>query len=182
MKLTKTKAILVETGLKAVPFIATMGGMAAGAIFFTSGVELPAFVQGRFLGQSLIIDVIIGGVLGCIGGFVLSFFGQMVLLQVTIVDDIHKKGHYNAQGEFIETKIKSYYTKVDVTEGERTKERYAVKQKEREEKIKKADEKDVARMREKFEKEKNKSSTNNSSAKNSKIKNPGTSGVKTGKK
>jgi hypothetical protein len=202
VRIAKTKAGLIQTVLRAFPFIAMMGGMAVGGVLFTVGYEVPDFVQGGHLGQYLLMDVTIGGILGCIGGISLSCFGRAALHHVTIVDDRIRKMRYNAKGEFIETKIKSFYTKADVADGEKSMIRTAEKQKVREEKIKKADEKEVAKIREKFEKEKNKSSAsksgitkssvnnssasrsgatkssaNNSSANNSAIKKPSNSGV-----
>lgn len=166
MRLTRTQAGLAQTGFEALPAIATMGGMAAGALLHTLGLLRAEFIQGGYLGQTIAVDVIIGGALGCLGGLSLSFFGQMALHHVTIVTDGKpQKGYFNSRGEFVETRIKSYYSKADVTDGEKSMIRSAIKQKEREEKIKKADEKEVQKLRVAFEKEKNKSSANNSGVK-----------------
>jgi hypothetical protein len=128
LAITNAQAVSAQTGLKVFPYIATVCSMAAGAILHASGFELPGFVQGNKLGHYLVTDVFSYGILGCLGGFTLSFFGQAALHHCTIVDDAEPKNERSDnKGTSIETKIKIYRRGTDVVKGENSMLRTGVK-------------------------------------------------------
>jgi hypothetical protein len=89
----------------------------------------------------------------------------MALHHVSVVDDKLKKERYVKSG-FVETKIKSFYSKADVSENEKSMVRAAAKQKELERKKEKEYDRELQREKERLAKEKSRSSASNSGAGN----------------
>ena len=103
---------LLKNGLKAFPLLTTMVGGLTG--YLMSAAHDVNFDAAR-VGQQFAWDVALGGVLGLLGGFAISGFGQAALERVDVVDDPRYKDKRGADGsQIIRSKVIKVYEKADL--------------------------------------------------------------------
>lgn len=113
-----TQYTLLHNGLKALPAVATMGGGAAAVFLIGMGV---VEVDGEKLGQHIVLDIIICGVWGLLGGLAVSGLGQAALYHVNVEDDPRYKEKRPANsGMGGPSKATKVYTKSDLEDHVRT--------------------------------------------------------------